>query len=234
MGTTFLTLDEIRKACSNLDYSAALVFNATPAMVRQACADAKAYKYAAVPVFPSYIKMVAEELAGTDIAPQCVVGFPSGSETTFVKQKIAEQGLRDGAREFDMVIHVGRLLAKDYSYVTEDVRAVAEIAHAAGITVKGIIETGFLTDEDKLAAVECLADVGADFVKTCTGFAEGKGTAHDIALLKKAAAGRLKVKASGGITCLEDGLALMAAGADRLAGRNPITNQLKAMGILSL
>ena len=234
MMTTYVSMEEIRKVCRNLDYSAALVFNATPDMVRRACEDAKAFQYAAVPVFPSYIKMVAEELGGTGIAPQCVVGFPSGSETTFVKTKIAEQGLRDGAKEFDMVIHVGRLLAKDYKYVTEDVRAVAEIAHAAGITVKGIIETGFLTDDDKLAAVECLAEAGADFVKTCTGFAEGKGTAHDIALLKKAAAGRLKVKASGGITCVEDGLALMAAGADRLAGRNPITAQLRAMGLASL
>ena len=232
--TTTMSMEDIKKVCSNLDYSAALVYNATPDMVKQACADAKQMKYAAVPVFPSYIKMVAEELQGTNIAPQCVVGFPSGGEHTVVKAKIAEQGVLDGAKEFDMVINVGRLIAKDYKYVTEDVRAVVEVAHANNITVKGIIEVGFLTDEDKLAAVECLAEAGADFVKTCTGFAEGKATIHDMTLLKKAANGRLKVKASGGVTCLEDGLAMMAAGADRVAGRNPITNQLRAMGITSL
>ena len=232
--TTFVSMDEIRKLTSVLDYSAALVYNATPAMVKQACADALAYNYAAVPVFPCYIKMVNEELGDSPIARQCVVGFPSGAETTFGKMQIAEQGLRDGATEFDMVINVGRLLARDYAYVTEDVKAIAGIAHEAGITVKGIIETGFLTDEDKLAALECLVEAGADYIKTCTGFAEGKATIHDIALLKKAAAGRIKVKASGGVTCIEDGLAMMAAGADRVAGRNPITNQLRAMGIMSL
>ena len=232
--TTFASMDDIRRLTSVLDYSAALVYNATPAMVKQACEDAKAYKYAAVPVFPCYIAMVNEELGDSPIARQCVVGFPSGAETTFGKMQIAEQGLRDGATEFDMVINVGRLIAKDYVYVTEDVKAVADIAHAAGITVKGIIETGFLTDEDKLAALECLVEAGADFIKTCTGFAEGKATIHDITMLKKAANGRIKVKASGGVTCIEDGLAMMAAGADRVAGRNPITNQLRAMGIMSL
>lgn len=232
--TTFMELEDIRRVTSCLDYSAALVFNATPDMVVQACNDAKALKYAAVPVFPNYIPLVAQELKGTDIAPQLVVGFPSGGTSTVIKWKEAEQGINDGAKEIDMVINVGRLLAKEYDYVEKEVKGVVDIAHAAGVTVKGIIETGFLQDEDKVAAVKVLIAAGADFVKTCTGFAEGKGTIHDIALLKKTANGQIKVKASGGITCLEDGLALMNAGADRVAGRNPITNQLRAMGIETL
>lgn len=232
--TTFMELEEIKKVCSSLDYSAALVYNATPDMVVRACEDAKAMNYAAVPVFPGYIPLVAQELKGTSIAPQLVVGFPSGGASTIVKQKEADQGILDGAKEIDMVINVGRLLAKDYAYVEQDVKAVVEVAHAAGITVKGIIETGFLQDEDKVAAVKVLISAGADFVKTCTGFAEGKATLHDIKLLKKVADGQIKVKASGGVTCLEDGLAFMEAGADRVAGRNPITNQLRAMGIHSL
>ena len=229
-----IPLEDIRRLCSNLDYSEALLVQATPEMVKSACRDALRLKYAAVPVFPCYIPLVASELAGSGIAPQCVVGFPSGAESTAIKAAIAKQGLKDGAREFDMVINVGRLLAKDYDYVVADVRAVVEIAHDAGITVKGIIETGFLTDADKLAAVECLVKAKADFVKTCTGFAVGRATVHDIRLLRDAAAGRIRVKASGSVTTIEDGLTMMSEGADRVAGRGPITAQLAAMGITEL
>lgn len=229
-----LTMENIKKVCSNLDYSRALVYNATEDMVLQACEDARNMRYAAVPVFPSYIPLVARELKGTGIAPQCVVGFPSGGSSSVVKWKEAEQGCKDGAGEIDMVLNVGRLLNKDFAYVEQDIKGVVDIAHDAGITVKVIIETGFLKDENKIDAVKCIINAGADFVKTCTGFAEGKATMHDIALLKKAANGQLKVKASGGVMTLEDGLAFMSVGADRIAGRNPITEQLHSMGIFSL
>ncbi|MGI6030257.1 MAG: deoxyribose-phosphate aldolase [Eubacteriales bacterium] len=227
-------LEVIRKVCSSLDYSRALVFNATEAMVRQACDDARRMKYAAVPVFPSYIPIVAEELKGTGIAPQVVVGFPSGGASIVVKQKEAEQGLLDGAGEVDMVLNVGRLLNGEYGYIEKEIRAVTEVAHGGGVTVKVIIETGFLQDKDKREAVECICAAGADFVKTCTGFAEGKATLHDIALLKACAKGRIKVKASGGVWTLEDGAAFMEAGADRVAGRYTITQQLEEMGIQEL
>lgn len=224
----------IRKICSSLDYSRALVFNATEAMVRQACDDARRMKYAAVPVFPNYIPMVAEELKGTNIAPQVVVGFPSGGTATAVKVKEAEQGLADGGKEIDMVLNVGRLINGEYGYIENEIRQVVDVAHAGGVTVKVIIETGFLKDKDKIEAVECIAAAGADFVKTCTGFAEGKATIHDIALLKKCAAGRIKVKASGGVWTLEDADAFMQVGADRVAGRYTITEELEAMGITEL
>jgi len=232
--TTIMDLEDIKKVCSSLDYSRALVYNATEEMVLQACKDARDMKYAAVPVFPTYIPVVARELQGTDIAPQLVVGFPSGGASSIIKQKEADQGIRDGAKEIDMVINVGRLLGKDYTYVENDIRGVVNIAHEAGVTVKVIIETGFLQDSDKIEAVKIITAAGADFVKTCTGFAEGKATLHDIALLKRCANGQIKVKASGGVTSLEDGLAFMKAGADRVAGRTPITDQLHAMGIVSL
>ena len=231
---TVLTMEEIKKVCSNLDYSRALVYNATEEMVIQACEDARNMKYAAVPVFPNYIPIVARELQGTDIAPQLVVGFPSGGTSSIIKQKEADQGILDGAKEIDMVMNVGRLLGKDYDYVEKDIKGVVKIAHDAGITVKVIIETGFLQDSDKIEAVKIIIAAGADFVKTCTGFAEGKATMHDIALLKRCANGQIKVKASGGVTSLEDGLAFMSVGADRIAGRNPITIQLHEMGIQSL
>lgn len=232
--TTMMELEDIKKVCSNLDYSRALVYNATEEMVVQACKDARDMKYAAVPVFPNYIPVVARELKGTDIAPQLVVGFPSGGASSMIKQKEADQGILDGAKEIDMVMNVGRLLGKDYAFVEQDIKNVVETAHSAGVTVKVIIETGFLQDADKIEAVKIITAAGADFVKTCTGFAEGKATLHDIALLKKYADGKIKVKASGGVMSLEDGLAFMKAGADRVAGRNPITDQLLAMGIYAL
>lgn len=230
----FMELEDIKRVCSHLDYSRALVFNATEEMVLQACKDARDMKYAAVPVFPNYIPLVARELRGTDIAPQLVVGFPSGGASSIIKAKEAEQGIKDGAKEIDMVINVGRLLGKDYTYVEQDIKGVVDIAHAAEVTVKVIIETGFLQDSDKIEAVKIIIAAGADFVKTCTGFAEGKATLHDIMLLKKSADGQIKVKASGGVLTLEDGLAFMNAGADRVAGRTPITEELQAMGITSL
>ncbi|MFA6505027.1 MAG: deoxyribose-phosphate aldolase [Treponemataceae bacterium] len=227
-------LRKMKEICSILDYSAALVPNATEAMVIKACAEAKRMKYAAVPVFPSYIPLVAKEIAGTSIAPQVVVGFPSGGAAIAVKIAEAAQGIADGAKEIDMVLNIGRLLNKEFSYLEKEIKGVVETAHPAGVSVKVIIETGFLQDGDKKNAVEIICASGADFVKTCTGFAEGKATLHDIALLKKAANGRIKVKASGGVWTLEDAAAFIEAGADRIAGRYTITDQLEKLGIREL
>jgi len=227
-------IETIKKICSVLDYSASLVPNATSDMVKKACEEAKRYHYAAVPVFPSYISLVAEQLKGTGIVPQCAVGFPSGGVTTASKVKDAEQGIADGATEFDMVINIGRLLDKDYRYVEKDIRAVVDTVKPAGFGVKVIIETGVLQDSDKKEAVEIICAAGAEYVKTCTGFYEGKATVHDIALLKECSRGRIKIKASGGILTLEDALVFMEAGADRVAGRFTITDQLEKMGIMSL
>ncbi|WP_319559601.1 deoxyribose-phosphate aldolase [Marispirochaeta sp.] len=224
-------LKTIQKICSILDYSGALVPNATAEMVRKACEEAKRMKYAAVPVFPAYIPMVAEELNGTGIAPQVVVGFPSGGARTSVKVKEAEQGIADGAREIDMVINIGFLVDGEFKKAEEDIRAVVDIAKQADVTVKVIIETGFLSDIDKIEAVEVICNAGANFVKTCTGFADGKATIHDIALLYQRAKGRIKVKASGGVWTLEDAAAFIEAGAERVAGRYSITHQLEMLGI---
>lgn len=227
-------LTRIKEICSLIDYSRALVPNATEAMVRQACADAKRMKYAAVPVFPSYIPIVSEELSGTSIAPQCVVGFPDGGNAISAKVKIAQQGIEEGAKEIDMVLNIGRLLGKEYSYIEREIKSVVEVAHPAKVSVKVIIETGFLKDDDKKEAVEIICSAGADFVKTCTGFAEGKATVHDILLLSKCAHGRIKVKASGGVWYLEDADEFLKAGADRIASRYTMTQQLESLGIHSL
>lgn len=224
-------LTEIESVTSRLDYSAALVPDATSAMVRKACGEALRYRFAAVPVFPSWLPLAAERLAGSTVNPQLVVGFPSGASATAIKRCEAETGLDAGAREIDMVMNVGRLLDGDYEYVRKDIEAVVKAASPRRVEVKVILEVGFLKDEEKRKAVELAVEAGAAFVKTCTGFGPGRATIHDIALLVDAAAGRIKVKASGGVLTLEDGLEFVRLGAERVAGRFCIVEQLEALGM---
>lgn len=224
-------VEEIRKICSCMDYSNALVVNAGKNLVVRACEEAKRYKMAAVAVFPSYIPLVAEHLKGSGVATQLPCGFPGGGHATEVKRVEVLQALKDGATEVDMVVNIGRLVDHDYQYVENDIRTVVGTAHDGGVTCKIIIEVGFLTDDDKRAAVEIACEAGADFIKTCTGFAEGKATLHDILLIRETAKGRLKIKASGGVASLEDQATFIKAGASRVAGRSNIIAQMEALGI---
>lgn len=221
----------IRRICSILDYSAALTTTASRAMVIQACDDAKSYKFKAVPVFPSYISLAAERLRGTGIAPQLPCGFPCGCVSTSIKKAEVIQAVEDGAREVDMVINLARLLDKDYGYVEQDVRTVVETAGQAGIEVKVIIEIGLIQDADKREAVEIACAAGAAYVKTCTGFAEGRATVREVAQLREWAGGRIKVKATGGVASLEDAQSFIDAGADRVAGRFNFAAQMRGLGI---
>lgn len=223
--------EAIRKICSCIDYSAALVLDASKAQVVEACEIAKRYRMAAVAVFPTYVALAAEHLKGSDVAAQLPCGFPSGGVTTAVKKAEAEEALADGCREIDMVINIGRLLDKDYAFVENDVRTIVDVAHAAGVTCKVILEVGFLKDADKREAVEIACSVGADFIKTCTGFAEGKATLHDIALIRETGKGRIRIKASGGVASLEDQAAFLEAGCSRVAGRFNIVSQMRGLGI---
>jgi len=227
-------LATIREICSILDYSMALVPDATTKLVEEACEHAKRYKYAAVPVFPHHIKLVSKLLKGSSVATQLTLGFPCGGTDSRVKAFEAEVGLENGATEIDMVLNIGRLIDKDFNYVENDIRQVVEIAGKKNVGVKVIIEVGFLNDCQKKDAVELIASAGAEFVKTCTGFGPGKATMHDICLLQTRANGRLKVKASGGVLSLEDALGFKQAGASRIAGRLPITEQLESLGIKSI
>ena len=224
-------VEHIRKICSILDYSAALVPNATKAMVVKACEEARQYKFKAVPVFPSYLPLVAEELKGTDIAPQLACGFPGGGVATSVKKAEVDQALEDGAKEVDMVINIGRLVDRDYKYVENDIKTVVETAAQAGVGVKVILEIGFLQDVDKKEGIEIAVGAGAEFIKTCTGFAEGRATLRDILLIREYAKGRIKIKASGGVASLEDAAGFIEAGADRVAGRYMFISQMQGLGI---
>lgn len=178
------------------------------------CMEAAEYDFASVCVNPCNVAYVKELLKNTDVKVCTVIGFPLGANTSEVKAYETEVAYKHGCDEFDMVINVGALKAGLYEYVYNDIKAV--VAAAKGKTVKVIIETGLLTDSEKVAAVKLSCQAGAHFVKTCTGFSQGVATVEDVALMKKNVSDGVKVKASAGIRDHETAIALIKAGADRL------------------
>jgi len=178
------------------------------------CADAKKYDFASVCINPYNIPLAKKLLEGTDVKVCTVIGFPLGANTTKIKVAETEDAYEMGCDEFDMVINVGALKDGKYDYVRDEIKAIVEAAK--GRTVKVIIETFFLTDEEKVKAVELSCEAGAHFVKTCTGFNEGIATVHDIELMRKTATPNVKVKASSGIKTYSDAMALIEVGAERL------------------
>jgi deoxyribose-phosphate aldolase len=155
-------------------------------------------------------------LKDTAVKVCTVIGFPLGATTSETKATETEQVIRQGAREVDMVINVGMLKSGEYEHVERDIRAVVSLAHRHGVLAKVIIETGLLTDEEKVKACVIAKRAGADFVKTSTGFAKGGATVGDIALMRKVVGPGLGVKASGGVRSHEEAAALVASGADRI------------------
>ena len=170
----------------------------TKETLKRFCDEAKEYGFASVCVNPCNIPYVAEQLRGTDVKPCAVIGFPLGANTTYIKAMEAMEAVKNGAREVDMVLNVGRLKDKDYKYVEDDIRAVAEAAHPDAL-LKVIIETSELTDEEKVIASKLSEKAGADFVKTSTGFGSGGATAHDVKLIRESVSDRIRIKASTGI-----------------------------------
>lgn len=182
--------------------------------IKAVCDEAKQYRFASVCVNPCWISFVAAELAGTEIAPCCVIGFPLGATLSSIKAEEAKAAVAAGAKEIDMVISVGAVKSGDWDLVEADIAAVN--AAKGGAKLKVIIETCLLTDEEKVRVCEIAKKVGADFVKTSTGFSTGGATVHDVALMRKTVGPDIGVKASGGIRTLEDALAMLEAGASRL------------------
>lgn len=187
---------------------------ATGEDIARLCAGARSHNFAAVCVNPVYVKSACNYLRGTDIRVCTVVGFPLGAASVAVKVFETGQAVADGASEIDMVIHIGALKAGRIGYVEEEIAAVVR---AAGVRpVKVILETGLLTDEEKIAGCRAAKKGGAHFVKTSTGFGPGGATAADISLLKKAAGSGMEIKASGGVRTRRAALEMIAAGATRI------------------
>ena len=187
---------------------------ATPAQIEKLCAEAAEYHFASVCVNPVYIPLAARLLKGTGVKVCCVVGFPLGAIAPEQKAAEAASCAAMGAEELDMVIHVGAAKAGDWALVQRDIEGVVKAA--AGHTVKVIIETCLLTDEEKVKVCEAAKAAGAHFVKTSTGFSTGGATTHDIALMRKTVGPEMGVKASGGIRDYETAMAMIEAGANRI------------------
>ena len=187
---------------------------ATRADIEKLCADAKAWDFASVCVNPCNVKLAKELLAGTDVEICTVIGFPLGQNTTAIKVAETEAAYADGCEEFDMVINVGRLKDGENDYVRDEIAAIVKAAK--GKTVKVIIETGLLTDEEKATATRLSCEAGAHYVKTCSGVSQGVATVADITLMKANLSGDVKLKASSGIRSYADAEALIEAGAERL------------------
>ena len=181
--------------------------------IRGICDDAVQYRTASVCIPPSFVKQASEYLAGK--MPVCtVIGFPNGNMTTKTKEFEAQDAIANGADELDMVINIGWLKEKKYHLVEEEIRALRTVC--GGKILKVIIETCFLTEQEKIKMCEIVTGAGADYIKTSTGFAGGGATFEDVRLFAEHMGENVKIKAAGGITSMEDAERFLALGADRL------------------
>ena len=173
------------------------------------------YNTASYCIRPMDVAAAAKALAGSSVNVCTVIGFPHGSTTTATKAFETKDAIANGAVEIDMVMNVSAMLSGDFDFVEQDIRAVVEVAHASGASVKVIFETAFLNDEQIIKACELTENAGADYVKTSTGFASEGATTHNVALMKKAVGERLKVKSSGGVRTLDQLIDYMDLGVTR-------------------
>jgi deoxyribose-phosphate aldolase len=188
--------------------------DATSDDVRKLCDEARRYRFASVCVNTSFVPLSRRLLAGSGVMVCAVVGFPLGAMATAAKAFEAREAVRAGAEEIDMVINQGALKSRDYALVHDDIRKVVEAARPA--RVKVILETGALSEEEKVIGITLSKVAGAHFVKTSTGFGPGGATAQDIALMRRLVGPDMGVKASGGVRTCEDAEKMRAAGASRI------------------
>lgn len=184
--------------------------------LEQGCLLARQYDVASVCIKPYAVSLATRLLAGSDVAVGTVVGFPHGSHLTRIKVAEAEAAMEDGAVELDMVVNLGQVLSKDWSYVADDIRAVVETAHRRKALVKVIFENCFLQTEHKEQLCRICGEVQADFVKTSTGYGDGGATDEDLSLMRRCSPPHVQVKAAGGVRTLERLLAVRKLGVTRV------------------
>lgn len=206
-----ITLRDIAKT---LDHSTLQPF-LTEDDIRKGCDIALQYDTATVCARPGDMPLVVKQLQGSDVKPCTVIGFPHGAHHTAVKVFEAERALDDGCVELDMVLNIGKMLHGDETYVQDEIAQLARAAHARGALLKVILETCYLSDEQKKIACRLSEAAGADFVKTSTGYGSAGATVADVRLMRAAVSDKVRVKASGGIRTLDMVLACRNAGASR-------------------
>ncbi|MDK2838980.1 MAG: deoxyribose-phosphate aldolase [Thermosipho sp. (in: thermotogales)] len=193
---------------------------ATEEDILKLCEQAKEYNFRGVCVNPSFVPLVKKQLEGTDVKVVTVIGFPLGATSTSAKVEETKVAVADGADEVDMVIHIGYLKQKNYEYIYNDIKAVVE---AANVPVKVIIETCYLTDEEKVAACVISKEASAEFVKTSTGFGTAGAKVEDVNLMRWVVGDSMGVKASGGVKTYEDAVNMIRAGANSIGTSSGIS-----------
>ncbi len=187
---------------------------ATEIDMRELCAEAADYDFAAVSINPAWTSFCAKMLAGRDVGIDTCIAFPLGATTARMKVEEARDAVRNGATEIDMVINIGALKSGYPAYVEQEIAAIVKAVK--GTPVKVILETSYLTEEEKIAVCEMSLRSGAAYVKTSTGYGHGGATVEDVRLMKSVVGDELGIKAAGGIRTYGDVLALLEAGATRI------------------
>lgn len=195
--------------------------DAQVAQIEKLCTEAKNFDFFSVCVNSTYVSTCAKLLQGSAVKVCCVVGFPLGAMDIESKAFETHTAVKNGAQEIDMVVNIGALKDRRTDYVREDIKAVVKAAQ--GKTVKVIIETSLLSQEEKTLACQLCLETGAHFVKTSTGFGGGGATVDDVKLMKSIVRDAMEVKASGGIKDAEQARALIEAGATRLGTSSGVT-----------
>ena len=200
-----------------------LTVSATWSDIKQVLDDGIKYHTASACIPPCFVKK-AKAYAGDSLAVCTVIGFPNGYSTTKTKVFETADAVANGADEIDMVINIGALKEGKFDYVENEIR---EVKSACGDKIlKVIIETCLLSHDEKLAACEIVTKAGADYIKTSTGFGKYGATVEDVRLLREHVGANVKVKAAGGIKTIEDAVAMIEAGAERL-GASSLLAQLR-------
>jgi len=198
--------------------------------IRKLCQEAARFGFASVCINPWNVPLAAEMLRGTNVKVCTVVGFPLGATLPQVKIHEAEEAIKLGAQEIDMVINIGALKSSQDDVVESDIRGVVEASHRGGAICKVILETALLTTEEKVRGSLACKKAGADFVKTSTGFSSAGATAEDVALMRAVVGSEIGVKAAGGVRSFEDLKKMVCAGATRIGASASVKIMEQAVG----
>jgi deoxyribose-phosphate aldolase len=192
------------------------------AELERGCEVAVNYRVATVCILPYYVKRAAQVLRGSGVKPGTTVGFPHGGHATATKVTEAERALDDGGEELDMVVNISQVLSGEWGYVRDDIAAVLAPVHARGMKLKVIFENCYLNEGQKIRLCEICGDLGADWVKTSTGYGSGGATLDDARLMRAHAPANVQVKAAGGIRDLDALLSYRALGVTRIGASRTV------------
>ncbi len=234
-----VNVEETRQPATDAAMIAAIIdhtllkLDSTEEQMVKFCQEAADYHFGAVCINSCWVSFCAKQLEDTPVKVGSTVGFPWGTASTQAKVQETKIAIRDGAREVDMVLNIGKLKSGDYAYVAKDIQEVVRMAHKHSAIVKVILETCLLTREEKIIACMIAKQTGVDFVKTSTGFSGPGATLEDVALMRSVVGNDIGVKAAGGIRSYEDAQKMIAAGASRIGTSNGIKIVQEASGEFS-